>query len=139
MKIKNILLYIEPKDIVEPISQFTMKLAQVSDARVIVLSVIQHPKPEVKSRIEEQAWKRLYEVEEDAFEAGIRTSLLLEELDLLTTNTLTEKIINLAKTFQADALILANDTKINIKKLIQEMTIPVIVIPVKKNLKVQEV
>jgi nucleotide-binding universal stress UspA family protein len=139
MNLKRILLYIEPKTIVEPISKFTMSLAQSSDTRVYVLSVIQHPKPDVKTRVEEQAWKRLYEVEEDAFEAGVKTSLLLEEIDLLTPVKLSDKIINVAQTFLSDALVLSNETKCNIKKIIDEMTIPVIIVPEREKLNVQEV
>lgn len=130
----KLLLYIEPKAVVEPISSFTMSLARLYDARVFALSIISRPLPEVKTRTEESAWKRLYEIEEDAFEAGIKISLLLEEIDSMTHSALTKKLIDLAQTFQSDILIISNNVKLNIKELTGQITIPVIVVPPGNNI-----
>jgi hypothetical protein len=139
MRIQKILLYIEPKALVEPISLFAMNLARPYDARVFALSIIKHQIPEIKARSEEQAWKRLYEIEEDAFEAGIKTSLLLEEIETVTQNRLTTKLINLCQTFKTDLLVVSSDAKLNIKKLIGETTIPIIIVPPIQNLSKLEV
>lgn len=139
MNTKKILLYIEPKAVVEPISSFTMSFARLYDARVFALSIIKHPLPEVKTRIEEEAWKRLYEIEEDAFETGVKISLLLEEIDTMTPSALTKKLIDLIQTFQADILIISNNVKLNIKELTGEITIPVIIVPLSHNIISKEV
>ena len=134
MKIEKILVYIEPTAKVEPLSQFAVELARSNDARVFALSIIKSPSPEKKSRTEEQAWKRLYEVEEDAFEIGIKSSLLLEEMEKTNQNSLTEKILELCKMFVMDILIISSDAKVNLKKMAGAMTIPVIIVPCPKNL-----
>ena len=134
MNLKKILLYIEPKPGIETISQFTVNLARPYDARVFALSIIKRPVPDIKNKTEEQAWKRLYEVEEDAFETGIKISLLLEEIEIKNRNTLTQKLINLAATFQVDLIVVASDAKLNLKKLTSETAVPVIVVPLRQNL-----
>jgi len=131
--VKNILLYIEPSSKVEQISHYSMNLAKPTEARVFVLTVIKSPAPEIKSRCEEQAWKRLYEVEEDAFEFGIKTSLLLEEMEKIDQDKLTGKILELCKMFHIDTLIVSSDATINFKKLVTTMTIPVIIVPYNQN------
>jgi hypothetical protein len=134
MKIEKILVYIEPTAKVEPLSQFAVELARSNDARVFALSIIKSPSTEKKSRTEEQAWKRLYEVEEDAFEIGIKSSLLLEEMEKTNQNSLTEKILELCKMFVMDILIISSDAKVNLKKMAGAMTIPVIIVPCPKKL-----
>jgi hypothetical protein len=135
MTINKILLYIEPNNAIETISQFAVNLAKRYDARLIALSIIKHPSPEIKSRSEDQAWKRLYEIEEDAFEIGIKISLLLEELAPRNQHSLTQKLINLCSTFQVDMVIISNQAKFNLKTLTTETTIPLIVVPESKLIK----
>lgn len=134
MNIKNILLYIEPNAKVEQISLFTMDLARINNARVFVLSIIRSSAPAKKSRVEEQAWKRLYEVEEDAFEVGIKTSLLLEEMEKIEQNKLTEKIVDICKTFAIGTLIVSSEANVNFKKLVGALMIPVITVPCRQSL-----
>ncbi len=129
MKLEKILLYVEPKANIELISQFTINLAQQNNARVFALSMIPHSIPQIKTRLDEQAWKRLYEIEEDAFEAGIKISLLLEELEKMNRENLTQKLIDISKSFQVDAVIFYSTAKININKLIGEIKLPVYIIP----------
>jgi len=135
MTINKILLFVEPNTDIEPISQFAVKLAKRHDARLIALSIVKCPTPEIKSRSEEQAWKRLYEIEEDAFETDIKISLLLEELEPINQHTLTQKLIDLTFTFQIDMVIISNQAKINLKNLTNEITIPIIVVPESKSIK----
>ncbi|MBS4016294.1 MAG: universal stress protein [Candidatus Latescibacteria bacterium] len=129
MNIKNILVCLETRNPVEPISQFTVKLAQTYDARLFALTIIKQPSPDIKTRTDERAWKRLYEIEEDAFEAGIKISLLLEEIDELNRTAITDKIISIIKHFSIGMLVVSGNAKINIKDLISGLTIPVIVFP----------
>jgi hypothetical protein len=129
MNLKKILLYIEPRTNVELISQFTVNLTRQNDARLFALSIISRPEPSRKTRLEEEAWKRLYEVEEDAFESGIKISLLLEEIENMGRNALTQKLMTLASMFEADILIVQSNAKLNFKSLTGDATIPVIVVP----------
>ena len=138
MKIEKILLYIEPKINIESISQFTLNLARQNNARVFALSIIPHPQPQVKTRSDEQAWKRLYEIEEDAFEAGIKISLLLEELEKLSRDNLTQKLIDLSKSFRVDVIVFSSTSRININKLNGEINLPIIIIPPQPISKAQE-
>lgn len=129
---KKILLYIEPKTEIEKISRFTMDLAKQYDARVFALVIIKSALagiPKVKTRTEEQAWKRLYEIEEDAFESEVKISLLLEEIEPMNRNALTQKLINVALTFQAELIIFSSKAKLNLKKLTGRTTIPIIIVP----------
>lgn len=129
MKLEKILLYVEPKTAVDTISRFTINLARPNNARVFVLSIVLHPMQKIKTRIDEQAWKRLYEIEEDAFEAGIKISLLLEELEKISRDNLTQKLIDLSKSYQVDLIIFASNAKININKLNSGITIPIFIVP----------
>lgn len=126
---KNILVYIETRTVIEPIAQFTIKLAQVYDARIFALAVIKQHKTYVKSRTDEQAWKRLYEIEEDAFEADVKISLLLEELDDLNRTAITNKIISIVQNFSIGMLILCSNAKINIKEIMSGLNTPIIIYP----------
>ncbi|MCX8015326.1 MAG: hypothetical protein N2748_04835, partial [candidate division WOR-3 bacterium] len=100
MKIKNILIYLEPNTIVEPISQFTLNLANFYQARVVALSIIKRPNLTIKTRSDENAWRRLYEIEEDAFQADIKISLLLEEIEQVNQHQITQKIISIINSFK---------------------------------------
>jgi hypothetical protein len=129
MNIKNILICLEPRNPVELIAQFTINLAQTYDARLFALVIIKQPSPDIKTRTDERAWKRLYEIEEDAFEAGVRISLLLEEIDDLNRTAITDKIISIIKHFSIGMLVVSANAKINIKDLTSGLAIPVIVFP----------
>jgi hypothetical protein len=129
MKLDKILLYVEPKSAVDTISRLTINLARSNNARVFALSIIQHPTQKIKTRIDEQAWKRLYEIEEDAFEAGIKISLLLEELEKMSQDNLTQKLIDLSKSYRVDLIIFSSSAKININKLSSGITIPIFIVP----------
>lgn len=132
---KKILLYIESasdEGEIEKISRFTMDLAKQYDARVFALVIIKSvldEVPQVKSRSEEQAWKRLYEIEEDAFESEVKISLLLEEIKPMNRHALTQKLISVALTFQVELLILSSKAKLNFKKLTSETIIPIVIVP----------
>ncbi len=129
MKFEKILLYVEPKTAIDTISRFTINLARPNKARVFALSIILHPLQKIKTRIDEQAWKRLYEIEEDAFEAGVKISLLLEELDKMSRDNLTQKLIDLSRSYRVDLIIFASNAKININKLNSGITIPIFIVP----------
>lgn len=129
MKIKNILVYLEPHSVVEPISHFTINLAIFYQARLFALSVVKRPSLAIKSRTDENAWRRLYEIEEDAFQADIKISLLLEEIEQVNRHQISQKIISIIKSFNIDMLVLYNNAKINIKDLTSGAQVPIIIYP----------
>lgn len=129
MIVKNILVYLEPKNTVDEISRFTINLAVINNARLFALSIIKRPDPNIKTRTDEQAWKRLYEIEEDAFEAGVKISLLLEELDEPNRTNISQKIIAIVNAFSIDMLIIFNNAKTYMNNLTCGLNIPVIVYP----------
>lgn len=129
MKIEKILVYIEPKKDSHSVSMFAITLACHYSAQIIAVSIIKHHPTTVKSRIEDYAWQKLYEFEEDAFEKGVKISLLLEEVDELSRSNITKKLTNLTQTFQPDILILSNQAQLNVSKFIANASIPTIFVP----------
>lgn len=128
----KILVYFEPRTKIDKLSEFTISLARQYHSQILALTVIKPPSAQKRNKVEEErAWKRLYEFEEDAFQYGIKISLLLEELEAINQKTLTEKIIETASVFQVDLLIIGNDAKIGLKKLANSVTMPIIIIPYK--------
>ncbi len=130
---KNILVCLETKNQVEPIAQFAIRIAQVYEARLFALVIIKRAVPGIKTRQDELAWKKLYEIEEDAFEAGIKISLLMEEIDDRTRREKTNKLISIINNFSIDMLVMFSNAKINIKELTRGLTIPIIVFPISKS------
>ncbi|MCX8015332.1 MAG: universal stress protein [candidate division WOR-3 bacterium] len=128
----KILVYFEPTAQIDKLSEFTIALARQYNSRIFALTIIKPPVTHLENKAnEEKAWKRLYEFEEDAFQYGIKISLLLEELDTINQKTVTEKIIETASAFQIDLLIINNNAKVSLKKLVRSLTIPTIIIPLK--------
>ncbi|MEO0072787.1 MAG: hypothetical protein ABIK10_05080 [candidate division WOR-3 bacterium] len=135
MSIKNILIYLTSKTELPLLSKFTLELTNFYDARLFALTVIPQPKTYLKTRAEEYAWRKLYELEEDAFEADRKISLLLEEVSKINQKILTNKIIEIARSYQIDLLVLPDNAKVQIAELTKELKIPVLIFPITKRLK----
>lgn len=135
MSIKNILIYLTSKTELPLLSKFTLELTNFYDARLFALTVIPQPKTHLKTRAEEYAWRKLYELEEDAFEADRKISLLLEEVSKLNQKMLTNKIIEIARSYEIDLLVLPDNAKVQITELTKELKIPVLIFPITKSLK----
>jgi nucleotide-binding universal stress UspA family protein len=77
-------------------------------------------RPKTASEPEELAWSRLYEIEDSAFEANVRISLLLE------TGNRDEKLLALIDSYQLEALVIGARSVKGWESLIERC--PVIVI-----------
>ncbi|MCS7257758.1 MAG: hypothetical protein NZ601_00070 [candidate division WOR-3 bacterium] len=135
MTIKNILIYLSSRTELPLLSKFTLELTNFYNARLFALTIIPQAKTHLKTRAEEHAWRKLYELEEDAFEADRKISLLLEELDKVNQKTLTSKIIEIALSYKIDLLVLPDNIKLQIPRLLKELGIPVLIFPISKTLK----
>lgn len=82
------MLYVVPGPEGEAACRWALALARRLGARVFAVHVVSPPAPEGEletaehvEELEEEAWKMLYEVEDDAFELDVKLSLVLEQGD----------------------------------------------------------
>jgi hypothetical protein len=103
----RLLLFVEDGVPVERSLYRTLSLARELAARVIAVSIIDEDgapagtdRERYMSDLEEAAWKRLYEVEEEAFGREIKVSLLLEQGDEL------DRLVELCERYEVHTLLL---------------------------------
>ena len=77
-------------------------------------------RPKTASEPEELAWSRLYEIEDSAFEANVRISLLLE------TGNRDEKLLALIDSYQLEALVIGARSVRGWENLIERSPVMVI-------------
>lgn len=110
---EKILLYVDSSEFSNKTVQWTLRLAKELQARVIALYVLKQSKQK-SEKIEEAAWVRLYEIEDDAFSASVKISLLLDEGKPL------KKIVECAQSYEVDLIILSAESKgIDFKQLVK--------------------
>jgi nucleotide-binding universal stress UspA family protein len=136
---QRILLYVDDRPESEKAASEALRLARSCDARVFATWVMPEtdpapvaPQPAKRragkrkaqpgSELEEHAWSRLYEIEDDAFEQNVRISLLLE------TGRRDEKLLALIDSYQLDALMLGTRSIAGWEALIERSPVAVILI-----------
>jgi hypothetical protein len=132
MEIKNILVYVGSRTVLSSLSPFILNLARSYNARLFALAIIPLSRNHLTSRAEENAWRKLYEIEEDAFEVDRKISLLLEEVKDLTQKTILNKITEIVRSYRIDLLVVPDHLKIPITKLTKELSLPIIIFPASK-------
>jgi hypothetical protein len=129
MKIKRLLLYLynaEDKGIFDQV----VKLCQTFESQLFVLFVLEETRiaqvprmtrekvETIRQKIEEDGWKMLYLVEDEAVESGVRTSLHMEE------GTAAGVIKKYVENYEIDALIIKRRDET--RKLFISSPVPVI-------------
>jgi nucleotide-binding universal stress UspA family protein len=125
----RLLLYVDERPESLAAAGPALRLARLCDARLFAVSVVpespnsrRRRRREPGSEPEEQAWSRLYEIEDDAFEQEVKISLLLE------SGSRDERILALIDSYQADALILGSRSLAGWEQLIERCSKPVILL-----------
>lgn len=100
----------------------TLTLARELEARVIAVSIINEndapPGPghdQYISDLEESAWARLYEVEEEAFSRDVKVSLLLEQGEPL------DRLLDLSESYEVDTLLLDAASRLPTAELVSRV------------------
>lgn len=112
---KKILLYLNEAK--EETIELTLSLAQIFSSRVYVLFCLSSDEiknEELKDKMEDEGWQKLYDVEEKAFNKEIKVSLLFFE------GKPEELITELMKSYEVDALILNPFAYLNLLELINK-------------------
>ncbi|MFB0509660.1 MAG: universal stress protein [bacterium] len=122
--LEKILLYLDGRETVKVLAPWALKLAKAFEARIFAVFVVnqatlkeqaQKTKQKIKnlhSNLEEEAWAILYEIEDDAFEENVKISLILEE------GKPEERLLEVLKSFELDAMIVSSQAKLDFKELI---------------------
>jgi nucleotide-binding universal stress UspA family protein len=136
---QKVLLYVDDRPESEKAASEALRLARVCDARIFVtwvmpetvpVTTVSQPakrragkrKTQPGSELEEHAWSRLYEIEDDAFEQNVKISLLLE------TGNRDDKLLALIDSYQLDALMLGARSIAGWEQLIERSPVAVILI-----------
>lgn len=129
---QRILVYMDHRSESLQAAALGLRLAQLSAGRVFAVEILNPltagaPKElfvgrsrQKRREPEEAAWRRLYEIEEDAFEADVRISLLLERGDR------DDVLLNLIASYQLDVLIIGSRTTEGWEQLIARCPVTVI-------------
>uniref|UniRef100_A0A7C6ECL4 Universal stress protein n=1 Tax=candidate division WOR-3 bacterium TaxID=2052148 RepID=A0A7C6ECL4_UNCW3 len=117
--LEKLLLYVEDSAPAKALANWTLKLAKVLNARIFVVFVI-NQKKKTKNQLknqnqEETAWAILYEIEDDAFEANVKVSLILEE------GRPEDKLIEVLTSFELDGIIISRQSRIDFSSLLGQM------------------
>ena len=138
---QKLLLWVDERPESAAAANQALLLARLGDARVFAVSVLEVPaaaepsgaasaakrlrrgprrKATPTAEPEERAWSRLYEIEDDAFEANVKISLLLE------TGNRDEKLLALIDSYQLDALIIGTRSIRGWEELIERCPVTVL-------------
>jgi nucleotide-binding universal stress UspA family protein len=136
---QKVLLYVDDRPESEKAAAEALRLARTCDARIFATWVMLETVPTAAvvqparrragkrktqpgSELEEHAWSRLYEIEDDAFEQNVKISLLLE------TGNRDDKLLALIDSYQLDALMLGTRSIAGWEALIERSPVTVILI-----------
>jgi nucleotide-binding universal stress UspA family protein len=136
---QKVLLYVDDRPESEKAASEALRLARTCDARIFATWVMPETVPanpvaqptkrragkrkaQPGSELEEHAWSRLYEIEDDAFEQNVKISLLLE------TGNRDDKLLALIDSYQLDALMLGTRSIAGWEALIERSPVTVILI-----------
>ena len=133
---QKLLLYVDDRPESLVAASRALEMARLCDARVFAAAVLNQEsvptvktgarprrslrRPQTGTEPEELAWSRLYEIEDDAFEANVRISLLLE------TGNRDEKLLALIGSYQLEALIIGARSPLGWENLIERCPVMVI-------------
>ncbi len=119
--VKRILLVVEDTTGSREAVAWTLALARRLEARVIAASVIDPAgDPGIDAEeLEERRWKTLYEIEDDAFQADVKISLLLDQGDPL------ERVLELGASYDADLLVVGAGSQLEPAALLRRGGMPV--------------
>jgi len=120
---QRIFLFIDGSPAAHRAAEWVIRQAKEWRSRIYVLSVVdtaavaaaarrtRRPRPKIRGEWEEIGWRNLYEIEDDAFEAEVKVSLIMEEgLPL-------PRISELAKSYEADLVVVGYNPKMDLDKL----------------------
>lgn len=136
---QKVLLYVDDRPESEKAATEALRLARTCDARIFATWVMPETgtqtavaqptkrragkrKAQPGSELEEHAWSRLYEIEDDAFEQNVKISLLLE------AGNRDDKLLALIDSYQLDALMLGTRSIAGWEALIERSPVTVILI-----------
>ncbi len=124
--IKQILVWIDENAVSRGAVKWTLGLARALNAQVYAVYILP---PEIKTgqkqRValrEEKAWAVLYEAEDEAFDQGVRISLLVETGEAL------QCLYELASSYKPDLVVVGAGGSIPAIELIQHLPRPVVFI-----------
>jgi nucleotide-binding universal stress UspA family protein len=116
---RKLMLLVEAGIPVERSLERTLTLARELGARVIAVSIINENdapagpgRDQHTSDLEESAWARLYEVEEEAFSRDVRVSLLLEQGEPV------DRLLELCESYEVDILLLDAASRLSTAELV---------------------
>jgi nucleotide-binding universal stress UspA family protein len=116
---RKLMLLVEAGIPVERSLERTLTFARELGARVIAVSIINENdapagpgRDQHTSDLEESAWARLYEVEEEAFSRDVRVSLLLEQGEPV------DRLLELCESYEVDILLLDAASRLSTAELV---------------------
>jgi nucleotide-binding universal stress UspA family protein len=116
---RKLMLLVEAGIPVERSLERTLTFARELGARVIAVSIINENdapagpgRDQHMSDLEESAWARLYEVEEEAFSRDVRVSLLLEQGEPV------DRLLELCESYEVDILLLDAASRLSTAELV---------------------
>lgn len=131
---QRIFLYVDGSDAAWRAAGWVVSRAKEWQSRVYVLYVVDKsavatiarrtrwPRRKVLDKLEEEGWHHLYAIEDNAFEAEVKISLIMEDgLPL-------ERITELSKSYEADLVVVGYSPKLDILKIIKQSPCSVVVI-----------
>lgn len=114
--IGRILVYLDGSAGSRRAASWAIQLARALNSRVYAVYVV-----EQGSSAEEEGWGHLYQVEDEAFEAEVKVSLLMHEGDP------GEWVLELARSYEVDLLVVAYPSRLGVSRLIERSPTPVVV------------
>ncbi len=122
--IERLLLFVDDTPGAAHAAAWALELARGLGCRVFAVAVLDSqrgapgsgPAPEA----EEQAWQRLYEIEDDAFDSDVRISLLLDQGKPL------DRLVQLGSSYEVELIVVPADSRLNAADLIRQSERPVV-------------
>ncbi len=123
----RIFLYVEDRTSSTTAAELALSLAKSLAARVFAIAVINTAGSiQTATRrkripdVEEDAWRILYEIEDDAFKQEVSISLLLDQGDPL------ERLLDLARSYRAKLIVASPATRLPLAEFVRRSPVPVV-------------
>ncbi len=132
--IQRIFLYVDGSPAARRAAQWVICRAKEWQSRLYVLYVVDksavvaaarrtgRPRRKIEDKLEEEGWRNLYAIEDDAFEAEVKVSLIMEN------GLPAERIPELAKSYEADLVVIGYNPKLDHSKLIKQSSCTIVII-----------
>jgi len=132
--IERIFLYVDGSAAARRAARWAISRAKEWQSRLYVLHVVDtravvalarrtgRARRKIEDKLEEEGWRNLYAIEDDAFESEVKISLIMEN------GLPRERISELAKSYEADLVVVGYNPAVDHSKLIKHSSCTVVVI-----------